>query len=44
MSRGKTVSTCSTCDGQKKIKTMQRGKVVVIRCRDCKGSGYQTTG
>jgi len=35
------VEFCPTCKGQKQIKTMQRGKVVVIRCRDCKGSGYK---
>lgn len=38
-----SVRTCSACDGKRRIKTMQRGKVVVIRCRDCKGRGYQTT-
>ncbi|MGW7572629.1 DUF6624 domain-containing protein [Streptomyces sp. NPDC054765] len=38
-----TVRTCTTCDGEKRIKTMQRGKVVVIRCRDGKGRGHQTS-
>ncbi|MFD4482375.1 hypothetical protein ACFVXC_35200 [Streptomyces sp. NPDC058257] len=41
---GKTVKICTTCDGKRQIKTMQRGKAVVIRCRDCKGRGYQSSG
>ncbi|MDJ1136280.1 hypothetical protein [Streptomyces iconiensis] len=36
-----TVRFSSTRDGAGRIRTMQRGTVVAIRCRDCLGTGYE---